>query len=485
MIKWGISANSHDAALAVFDQDKLVFASHSERFSKIKNDRDLSREMLSYAKQFGTPDEVYWYENTRLKTLRQFYAGQGLKLKDNDLEIYLARYEISAPIKQTTHHRSHAAAGYFTSSFDEAAILVIDAIGEFETLTIWKAQGANLTKVYSKWYPNSVGLFYSAMTQRLGLKPLEDEYVLMGMAAFGDKSKYINEMADYFVKDFENFKFEKNLHRGCMDWRSGEIPVSDYFDVAAATQGIYEIMFKHALVKAKELTGMTNLVVMGGCALNCSANPLAYQYFDRVWIMPNPGDAGSSIGAVLAHSNTHIDWQGPYLGYDLGYKDSNVDIVDWLLAHHICGVARGPAEFGPRSLGNRSLFADPRGKNVKQLVNSVKKRQDFRPFAPVITAEQAPRYFDLIGDHRYMQHAVRCRFPDTYPGIVHQDGTSRVQIVSKQDNPQLHDLLTQWQARSGCPMLLNTSLNIKGQPMVNDRNDARAFERLHKIRVFN
>lgn len=485
MIKWGISANSHDAALAVFDDNQLVFASHSERFSKQKNDRDLCRELVAHAKQFGQPEQVYWYENTRLKTLRQLYAGQGLKLRDNNLDIYLARYEINAPVVQTTHHRSHAAAGYFTSKFDQAAVLVIDAIGEFETLTIWSAEGNQLKKVYSKWYPNSIGLFYSAMTQRLSLKPLEDEYILMGMAAYGDKFKYFQEMMQYFVKDPANFQFAKNLHRGCMDWRAGEIPVSDYFDLAAATQFIYETMFEHALDRARTLTGMKNLVLMGGCALNCSANHLAHKYFDNVWIMPNPGDAGSSVGAVLAHTNQHIEWTGPYLGYNMGYRNTNTEIVDWLLEHHICGVARGPAEFGPRALGNRSLLADPRGSNIKQIVNKIKQRQDFRPFAPVITEEQSHRYFDLVGDHRYMQYAVRCKTPNTYPGIVHKDGTSRVQVVSKQDNPQLHDLLEQWRIRSGCPMLLNTSLNIKGLPMVNDLADSRQFERQHKVRVFN
>ena len=159
MIQWGISANSHDAALAVFRNEQLVFASHSERFSGIKNDRNLNKELITYAKQFGTPNQVYWYENPKLKTIRQLYAGQGWKAQDNNIEIYMARYEISAPINYTTHHHSHAAAGYFTSPFDNACVIVIDAIGEFETLTIWQAQGKKLKKVYSKWFPHSIGLF--------------------------------------------------------------------------------------------------------------------------------------------------------------------------------------------------------------------------------------------------------------------------------------------------------------------------------------
>jgi carbamoyltransferase len=174
MIAWGISANSHDAALAVFCGGKLVFASHSERFSGIKNDRDLNRDLVAHAKQFGNPDRIYWYENPYKKTLRQLWAGQGWKAKDNDIEIYMARYEINAPITYVNHHHSHAAAGYYTSGYDDACIVVIDAIGEFETLTIWQGSGNKLKKVYSQGYPNSLGLWYSSMTQRCHLKPNEE-----------------------------------------------------------------------------------------------------------------------------------------------------------------------------------------------------------------------------------------------------------------------------------------------------------------------
>ena len=174
MITWGISANSHDAALAVFCDEQLVFASHSERFSGIKNDRDLDKKMIAYAKQhFGAPDKIIWYEQPFKKTLRQLWAGQGWKRRDNDIEIYMARYEIDAPIEYVSHHHSHAAGGYFTSGFDDACVLVIDAIGEFETMTIWHGKGDKLKKLWSQSYPHSVGLFYSAMTQRIGLKSNE------------------------------------------------------------------------------------------------------------------------------------------------------------------------------------------------------------------------------------------------------------------------------------------------------------------------
>jgi carbamoyltransferase len=488
MITWGISANSHDAAISVFKEGQLVFASHSERFTKVKNERDLCKELVHYAKHWGNPNEVVWYENTRLKTLRQFFAGQGWRARDNDLGIYMARYEIHAPVKQVSHHHAHAAGGYYTSPYDHAAVVVIDAIGEFETLTIWKAKGQTLEKVYSKWFPNSVGLFYSAMTQRVGLKPNEDEYILMGMSAFGDDRLKLRIEQD-FVNNYDSFRFKKNLHRGCTDW-APDLTVKDSFDLASATQLVYETYFESALSLAKELTGSKNLVLMGGCALNCLANRLIGKHFDSVWIMPNPGDAGSSLGAVLA---VHPEWRidndkfTPYLGFDMGYRESNEDIVNWLEKYRIAGVARGPAEFGPRALGNRSLLADPRDPDIKDLVNKIKHREDFRPFGPAILEEQAHLYFRLPyawENSRYMQTVSLCREPDKYPAIVHKDGTSRVQTVPNDGSP-FRQLLELWFKRTGCPMLLNTSLNIRGEPMINDSNDARRFERLYKTRIFS
>jgi carbamoyltransferase len=225
---------------------------------------------------------------------------------------------------------------------------------------------------------------------------------------------------------------------------------------------------------------------MGGCALNCAANPIAYKYFDRVWIMPAPGDSGSAIGAVLAHKKTHIEWNGPYLGYDMGYKISNKEIVAHLLEHKICGLARGPAEFGPRALGNRSLIADPRGPEIKVAINNIKHREQFRPFAPAILEEFANQYFKMPTESTtYMQYIAPCLEYESYSAIVHTDGTSRVQTVSKSDNPQFRELLELWYEATGCPMLLNTSLNIKGQPMVNNRADAMTWSQLHGLPVFN
>jgi carbamoyltransferase len=226
---------------------------------------------------------------------------------------------------------------------------------------------------------------------------------------------------------------------------------------------------------------------MGGCALNCVANSIAYKYYKNVYIMPNPGDAGSAVGAVLAR---HPSWRqsspfNPLLGYDMGCHTNNEKIVDYLVENKICGLARGPAEYGPRALGNRSLIADPRGNDVKDRVNEIKRRQKFRPFAPAILAEASSDYFDIPGGRSpYMQVVARCRNPELFPAIVHYDGTSRVQTVEKDESP-FRQLLELWYERTGCPMLLNTSLNIKGEPMVNNQTDAERWSQKYGLPVFN
>lgn len=488
-ITWGISANSHDAALAVFDDHNLVFASHSERFSKIKNDPNLHVSLVDYAREkWGNPDQVVWYERPWLKTLRQWSAGQGWLYQENNVKNYLSNYNISAPVVTESHHRSHAAAGYYTSKYDDACVVVIDAIGEFETLTIWRGQGNSLKKVYSQNYPHSLGLWYSAMTQRCGLKPNEEEYILMGMSALGNPDRLFHKIwGEFFEWTWPRFlTLKSNLHRGCQQWAPELNSQQDIYDIAAATQQVYETVFAKILHYARHLTGSKNVVIMGGCALNCVANKIAYNFFDDVWIMPNPGDAGSSVGAVLSHWNRHVEWPGAMLGYDMGSSLSNQEIVDYLKEHKICGLARGRAEFGPRALGNRSLIADPRGNDIKDRVNAIKRREEFRPFAPAILAELASDYFDIPSgrDSSYMQMVYNCRRPDLFPAIVHVDNTSRVQTVPKDGSP-FRQLLELWYKETGCPMLLNTSLNIKGQPMVNDHADAKNWSATYGLPVFN
>ena len=503
---WGISANSHDAALAVFDcsmlglsgKKKLTleFASHSERFSRLKNDPDLHKShsmfddgLIEYAiKNHGEPDEIVWYEKPFKKTMRQLYSGQGWMAKENTISDYLANYNLVSPLHFVDHHRSHAAGGFYTSNFANATVIVVDSIGEFETLSIWDAQGSELNRIFSQKYPHSIGLWYSAMTDRIGLKANEDEYILMGMAAYGDPNRLFYDVLNDFIHipDPDNsprIKFKHNLHRGCRWWRPDLVTDQDRYDIAAATQSVYQYVLKTISNWARWRSTSGNLVLMGGCALNCSANSTIYRDWNDVWVMPNPGDAGSSVGAVLAKYRQHISWPGPYLGFDISRPYPVAELLAELKSSGIAGVANGPAEFGPRSLGNRSLLADPRGTDVRDRVNSIKQRQKFRPFAPAILSEHAADYFDgPVGP--YMQYTARCRYPDQFPAIVHADGTSRVQTVSQADNPGFRQLLERWYADTGCPMLLNTSLNIRGQPIVNTWKDANDFEKMYGVRVY-
>ena len=482
MITWGISANSHDAALAVFSNDGLEFASHAERFSGIKNHAHLNFKLIDYAKQYGEPDEVVWYERPFRKTLRQIRAGQGFNFRENNIKRYLKGYGINARIKYTGHHHSHAAAGYFTSPFTDATIVCIDSIGEFETLTVWEGNGTKLKQVYSQGYPNSVGLWYSAMTQRIGLKPNEDEYILMGMAAYGDPNRLWDDMYEMFqYVDGADIRYKDNLHRGCKYWKPELTSEQDMFDIAAATQKTYEFTLEQILEWASKNTKSKNLVLMGGCALNCSANHLTYKYFNDVWIMPNPGDAGSAIGAVLAQKKEHMPMDHAFLGFEIKGDYPVEEALSELKKTGIVGVANGRAEFGPRAFGNRSLLADPRGRDIKSRVNDIKKRQQFRPFAPVVLAEHASKNFKGHYNN-YMQFTSKCKHPFLYPAITHVDGTSRVQTVEA-DGSGIRRLLERWYEETGCPMLLNTSLNIKGKPMVNDLTDAQEFAIMYTTKV--
>lgn len=484
MILWGVSANGHDAALSVVRDNVIIFAAQSERYSKLKNDPHLHVDLVKDALQHGKPELVVWYENPVLKTARQLYAGQGFRFEENKIRQYLAQYGITAPVITGNHHRSHAAASYFTSPYKEAAVLIIDAIGEFDTTTIWEANQNKLSKKFNIRYPHSLGLWYSAMTQRVGLKPNEEEYILMGMAAYGDPLRFATSILNDFFVDDKLLKLKKNLHRGCLWWRPELQSEQDKYDIAAATQLIYEIYFRKLLTETKKLVNSDNLVLGGGCALNCVANNIAYEYFKNVWIMPNPGDAGNSLGAILSYTNEHVHWSGPYLGHNISGEYPIDALIKELQSNSIVGVANGRAEFGPRALGNRSLLADPRGNKIKDKVNEIKRRQKFRPFAPSILREYAHEYFEMITENSpYMQYTMKCKYPEEFPAIVHADGTSRVQTVTAGDNWGYYYLLKTWYEKTGCPMLLNTSLNIKGQPIVNDVLDCVKFTRKYRVRV--
>jgi carbamoyltransferase len=222
---------------------------------------------------------------------------------------------------------------------------------------------------------------------------------------------------------------------------------------------------------------------MGGCALNSSANTSLWNLFDMIWIMPNPGDAGSSLGAAAALYGKHLDWETPYLGYDLGGKYPVQEIVDTILKSGVAAVATGKAEYGPRALGNRSILADPRDPNIKDKVNMIKKRELFRPFAPVVMEEHASKWFKMDFASPYMQYTVECLQPNKIPSVVHEDGTSRVQTVNKDQHRGLWMTLNKFYLQTGVPVLLNTSLNIKGQPLLNDEEDVLLWEQTYNQKI--
>jgi carbamoyltransferase len=347
-----------------------------------------------------------------------------------------------------------------------------------------------LKKVYSQSYPDSVGIWFSAMTQRCNLKPNEEEYILMGMAAYGNPDRLKADIYNDFFKKINGpeIKFKNNLHRGCLSWRPDLTTEQDMFDLAAATQQIYTELLQGISTWASSNLPSKNLVLMGGCALNCVANSTITADWNNVWIMPNPGDAGSAVGAVAAYIGEQIVWPGSYLGYDMGSKYPVEQTIDILKTDKIVGVASGRAEYGPRALGHRSLLADPRGSSIKDTVNAIKRRQQFRPFAPAILEEHVHEYFAMpvgITASPFMQFTAKCLKPDEFPAIIHADGTSRVQTVGKNDSPGFRKLLEDWHSETGCPMLLNTSLNIKGMPMVNNLADAVAFTDKYNVPVLS
>ncbi len=310
MVTWGMVGNSHDASLACFINDKPVWASMSKDFSDVPNDPDFSWTQIEAARQsYGPPSKIIWYEKPFWKTTRQWWAGQGWLSKENDIKQYLMKWDLDCPIEYAWHHHAHAAYGYFTSGFANAVILCMDSIGEWESFTIWQGQGDKLKKVYSQRYPHSVGLFYSAMTQRCGLTPNKEEYKVAQMAEQGT-SKYVGLVKSALLTDdlkgyVPGVHFKHNLHRGAK-WLLPEC--DDLNSMAYATQNIYEQILKSNSDWALKNFPSRNLIITGGCALNKQANDKVKQDWNELYVPKNPGDPGSCIGAVASKLKKHLDY---------------------------------------------------------------------------------------------------------------------------------------------------------------------------------
>jgi carbamoyltransferase len=302
MITWGINALNHDASIAVVNNGELRFWKRSSEYTGVAGDQYLCSRIYHDALNASNgrgPDEIVWYEHPLWKKCRQFYAGQFYAAFDlNDMP---SRYlkKLGWPnfkMSYISHHLSHAAAGYYTSPFKEASVVVLDAIGEWESMSIWKAQDMKLTRVFSRSYPTSLGIFYSAFTDLIGLKPLGEEHVLQKLSEQGDPSRYREQVKKYWRDDLT---LRYNLHRGVWNWSDLDMDDQGKKDLAAAVQEQFELQAQKVFDWAKKLAPSDNLVYMGGCAMNSKFNNSLSDQYKKIWSLSIPGDASSAIGAAL------------------------------------------------------------------------------------------------------------------------------------------------------------------------------------------
>jgi len=502
----GFSEHYHDSGFAIINEDGVVeFATHGERYSKKKNDPlipDLLWDMVS------DDDHVSFYEDHTVKF--DMRGGVGVKGDTSHLEKRPDTAEetfsrLVIPESMTydvnhMHHESHCAAAFYTRPWDstEDTVLVsIDGVGELQTATIMDAD-FNLIKEWH--YPKSVGLVYTTVTKFLGLRPLEDEYVVMGLSAYHETDEeswaitqwlidWYNDLEDLApeieqgiaVGDFETSQRERDRVIFREELRKKITAVEDKV-AARATQDFADYAIMSIMREASKYG--KKLCYSGGCAQNVVINSRLFELFDEVHIAVSPTDAGSGLGAAArswakATGKNKLIWS-PYAGYDITTPIDPSAVVDHLLEHRYCGIANGRAEFGPRALGNRSLIADVRF-DVQDTVNTIKRRQKYRPFAPAILEEYAEEYFDgPMNEH--MQFTSWANHD--YAPVTHVDGSARVQIVRKDCESVFRKVIEEYYDRTGVPMLLNTSLNIRGRPMVNDEHDAELWQQKYDVKVF-
>jgi len=411
-----------------------------------------------------------WYEKSWKRTLRNIFFDR--RFNYISPKKILLKNNIFSRVVQCNHHDSHAAACLYTfnNSAENYLIFVIDAVGEFDCISTYKIIKNKMKIIDKVLYPNSLGLFYSSITDLLGLKANEDEYILIGMASYGNPEKYYNKINNIIFKN--EFGHNFYLNRGCVGIIGKDEIISNKFDIAAATQKIYEDKLLRYVKKQMYLNKSSKIMLAGGCALNCSANSKLLNFVDDVYIFPHPGDGVASVGSSLLYNKKNIEFKNAFLGFNQATNNCMSNIVSSIEKNGYCFIVDGKAEFGPRALGNRSILADPRNKSMQDKINEIKGRELFRPFAPCILREYFEEYFYTLGlkDSPYMQFTFKCKKPHLIPATVHVYGTSRVQTVDN-NNPFLYKILKSWFKKTGCPVLLNTSLNIKGKPLVNSKKD--------------
>jgi carbamoyltransferase len=567
----GISAFYHDSAAALVEDGEIIAAAQEERFSRRKHDARFPGNAIAYClSQAGVRladlDHVVFYDKPFLKFERLVetylaFAPRGFrsfrmamplwtreklfqkKLLRKELESFGGGFDWQNRLLFSEHHQSHAASAFFPSPFEEAAVLTMDGVGEWTTTSAAIGRGNQLQILKEIFFPHSLGLLYSAFTYYTGFKVNSGEYKLMGLAPYG-APRFARQILDHLITLHQDGSYRLNVRyfdycaglrmtNGEFDRlfgqpaRSPEQPLTQFhMDIAASIQ---EVLNEAALRLARSLakeTGLKNLCLAGGVALNCVANGkiLRDGAFERIWIQPAAGDAGGALGAALAAYHQHRNqprtpdpadsMRGAFLGPRfeqpeieqrlraagarfsvLEEADLMRECVDSLLAGHALGWFQGRMEFGPRALGARSILGDARSPRMQSILNlKVKYRESFRPFAPSVLRERLSDWFELDTDSPYMllvADVVRSRRRimtqaeaalfgigklnvqrSDIPAVTHVDYSARVQTVHKETNPLYHRLLTRFYEKTGCPVLVNTSFNVRGEPVVCAPEDA-------------
>jgi carbamoyltransferase len=561
----GISAYYHDAAAALLRDGEIVAAAQEERFTRIKNEPDFPTQAIEFCLRYGglkaaELDCVVFYDKPVLKFTRLLetylavapggwrtfpevvanWLGGKLDLRKTIRE-ELPGLRAECPILFTAHHQAHAASAFYPSPFTEAAILTIDAVGEWATTTIGRGRGNTIELLKELRFPHSLGMLYSAFTDYCGFRINSGEYKLMGLAPYGQPiyaETIFRELLDLkadgsFWMNLDYFNFLRGttmtngrFHRlfGGPPRRPEEAIVQRHMDVARSIQAVTEEVVLRLARHAREVTGEKQLCLAGGVALNCVANGrlLRERVFDRIWIQPAASDAGGALGAALAAWHAQAADAGPgqaktdaMRGALLGPEFSDEEIettlrshgakfkrlsttelldatVDLLQAGKVIGWFQGRMEFGPRALGNRSILGDARSPRMQSVMNlKVKFRESFRPFAPMVRRERVGDYFELTEESPYMLLVApirkELRLPvaegvkglellrqarSTLPAVTHVDYSARIQTVGREDNPLLYELLLRFEHATQCGVLVNTSFNVRGEPIVCTPEDA-------------
>ena len=548
MYSLGISCYYHDSAAAILKNGSVVAAVEEERFSRKKFDDDFPKMAINWClKETGIIpeqiDSIAFYDKPVLKFERLLdnylaVAPRGLYSFLDVIPKWLhKRLWIKEEIKKhlqgfqgdiifPEHHMSHAAHTFFTSPFDEAAILTVDGVGEWSTTSFGSAENTSIKLTNDIRWPHSIGMFYSAFTYFLGFKVNEGEYKLMGLSSYGKPKYYdliLNEILDvkndgslrlnlkYFAFTYDkvmtNQKFAElfDIPPRKEDSKAEQI----HYDIGASAQKVLEEIMLRMANHVHKKTGMKNLCLGGGVALNGVANYriLKEGPFENVHIPPSPGDGGSAIGCAQysyfchaknkrkrEHNAERIQnniYVGPSYSNDeiksfldtnkIQYKFIATDLLLKTTAKlisegNIVGWFQGKMEWGPRTLGNRSILADPRDPKMKDILNEkIKHRELFRPFAPSILEEYVSEYFELDIPSPYMLLVAKIKKPEKIPAVTHVDGTGRLQTVSKHVNSLYHSLINEFYKITDVPVVINTSMNVRGEPIVNTPEQAHAM----------